>query len=77
MARVLVVGVVMVLVAPAGRVLAVDDPGPVNWPTVERSGPGNAADPAPVKWLEVQKPDVGGSNSDPKPTAWPEVQRSG
>jgi hypothetical protein len=61
----------LVLLLPAGQVMAADDPGPVKWPSVEQpTGTGTGADPAPVKWTSVNPPDNGGGN-DPRPLKWP------
>ena len=66
---------VMVLLAPAAPVLAVDDPGPVQWPTIAQpSTAGNASDPGLVKWPTVNPPDSTGAGVDPKPVTWPQVQ---
>ena len=66
----------VVLAAPSGRVLAADDPGPSQWPTIPQPGPGGTgSDPGPVNWVKVEQPGNTGSGVDPAPTTWPEPKQ--
>lgn len=66
----------LVLLVPAGRVMADDDPGPVQWPRVDPPGAvGNQSDPLPVKWPKIAKPETGGEANDPQPVKWPAPAR--
>jgi len=65
---------VVVLCVPSVQAVAVDDPGPVQWPKIAQPDTGgNSADPGPIKWTTVAEPDANGSSDDPKPAAWPTV----
>ena len=63
---------VLVLLVPSAQALAVDDPGPAQWPTIQPpDGGGNGSDPAVVKWPSVAQPESDSSADDPKPVNWP------
>ena len=66
----------MVLLLPAGQATAVDDPGPVDWPTIEQpDAGGNGSDPAPIEWTTIDRPENNGTANDPEPVDWPAPQQ--
>jgi hypothetical protein len=70
-----VIGAV-VLLLPAGQATADDDPGPVEWPTVEQQDAGgNGSDPGAVEWPTVTQPENNDTANDPEPVDWPAPQQ--
>jgi hypothetical protein len=66
----------MVLLLPAGQATADDDPGPVDWPTVEQQDAGGTgSDPGTVEWPTVAQPENNGTANDPEPVDWPAPQQ--
>ncbi|WP_460666663.1 hypothetical protein, partial [Kribbella swartbergensis] len=71
-----VVGV-MGLLVPSGVAVAVDDPNPEQWPTIQPPDTaGNQADPGPATWPAVEPPEGSSTGADPQPESWPAPQPS-